>query len=119
MRINLRTKLALLLAAVIAVVSLGACSPADVAVGYFPGYARATAHCIIRHESGGNPSAVSRTNDHGLFQINGVHARNFQTVTGKPFYPYVYKEAYNGKYAAWLWRQQGWRPWTTHSRCGV
>ena len=32
-----------------------------------------TAACIAEHESGGNPGAISPTDDFGLWQINGSH----------------------------------------------
>ena len=33
-------------------------------------YTASRAACIASHESGGNPSAISPTNDYGLFQIH-------------------------------------------------
>lgn len=72
------------------------------------GAARATA--IARCESGLNPSAVSPTNDHGLFQINIVHRGQFEAVTGAPWSA-VYDVELNTRYAKWLHGQQGWGPW--------
>ena len=36
----------------------------------FPRSARSMAFCIVNRESGWNPGAISRTDDHGLAQIN-------------------------------------------------
>lgn len=58
-----------------------------------------------------NPGAVSPTNDHGLFQINAVHRRRFEAVTGQPWSA-VYDPFWNAVYARWLYDQRGWRPWT-------
>lgn len=61
-------------------------------------------------ESKLDPRAVSRTNDHGLFQINGVHERKFVEVTGQPWHM-VYDGYWNTLYAKYLYDTQGWRPW--------
>lgn len=62
-------------------------------------------------ESGGNPNAVSPTNDHGLFQINATYNRaDFERVTGQPW-SMVYDPGTNVRYAAWLFGQRGWQPW--------
>lgn len=102
------------------IVLASGCTPTDVAVGHFPANQQATARCIIHYESTGNPGAVSPGGgNHGLFQINTVHRNTFKQVTGENFYPGVYNADANGKFAAWLWRQQGWRPWSTARKCGV
>ncbi len=76
------------------------------------GDAWTTARRIAECESGMNPSAVSSTNDHGLFQINAVHAGEFEAVTGVSFSSGVYDPALNTIYARHLYAQQGWGPWT-------
>ena len=70
-----------------ALVILGsACSPAQVGVAQFQPAQRAVASCIVKRESGGNPSAISATNDYGLFQINrSAHKRQFERMYGAPF----------------------------------
>ena len=79
----------------------------------FPADQVATACRIMLCESGGNPSAVSPTNDHGLFQINAPSWRGtFADVTGQPFDPGVYDPAANIRFARWLWGQSGWGPWS-------
>ena len=75
------------------------------------GDAAPEAHAIARCESGMNPGAVSRSNDHGLFQINAVHRGRFSDVTGQPWEA-VYDAHWNTVYARYLYDQQGWRPWT-------
>lgn len=76
------------------------------------GDAWTTARRIAECESGMNPNAVSSTNDHGLFQINAVHAGDFQAVTGVSFSSGVYDPELNTIYARHLHAQQGWGPWT-------
>ena len=61
-------------------------------------------------ESDLNPKAVSKTNDHGLFQINIVHKESFTDVTGQPWSA-IYDPVWNAKFAKWLWTEQGWKPW--------
>lgn len=54
-------------------------------------------------ESGCNPNAVGRTNDHGLFQINKGLA-----IHGKKIYDpeFNVRLAYEGYY-----KKRGWNPW--------
>jgi hypothetical protein len=66
---------------------------------------------IARCESGLRPTAVSPTNDHGLFQINIVHQATFTSVTGQPWSA-VYDALTNTRYAKWLYDRQGWAPWS-------
>jgi hypothetical protein len=62
-------------------------------------------------ESGGNPSSVSHTNDHGLFQVH-----NGLAVHGQAIYnpEYNVSLAYNGYYA-----RRGWQPWTCARKLGL
>lgn len=69
--------------------------------------AKRVAYC----ESKMDPNAVSRTNDHGLFQINHVHRGQFEAVTGHPWSE-IYNPELNTMYAKWLYDQDGWRPWS-------
>jgi hypothetical protein len=69
---------------------------------------------IARCESGLRPTAVSPTDDHGLFQINAVHKANFTTVTGQPWSE-IYNPMMNTRYAKWLYDRQGWAPWACRS----
>ena len=88
----------------------GACTPHDAIALTFYGDSEAAtrvAHC----ESTMNPTAVSPTNDHGLFQINIVHRAQFERVTGQPWSK-VYDPFWNSVYAKWLRDQEGWSPWT-------
>lgn len=70
---------------------------------------------IIQAESGGNPSIISPPNtngsrDVGLFQINDIHG--LSTATRQD-------PRSNVSFAAGLFRQQGWRPWTTARGLGL
>jgi hypothetical protein len=66
---------------------------------------------IAQCESGLRPTAVSPTNDHGLFQINAVHQPDFTRATGQPWSA-VYDAMTNTRYAKWLYDRQGWAPWS-------
>lgn len=79
------------------------------------GAAAGRATAIARCESNLNPSAVSPTNDHGLFQINAVHRGQFEAVTGAPWSA-VYDAELNTVYAKHLYDQQGWGPWVCNRK---
>jgi hypothetical protein len=100
------------LVAVFAIALLGgaACTPQQQIATIFGARApeaERVAHC----ESTMNPSAVSSSNDHGLFQINAVHEREFVEVTGQPW-DMVYDGFWNTVYAKYLHDTQGWQPWS-------
>jgi hypothetical protein len=66
---------------------------------------------VANCESSLDPSAVSGGgSNYGLFQINRVHASDFEAVTGQPWSsvldPYL-----NAMYAKHLYDSQGWGPW--------
>lgn len=54
-------------------------------------------------ESGGNPRAVSKTDDHGLFQIHGGYAKYGEKIYDPEFNISL---AYNNYY-----KTRGWTPW--------
>ena len=89
-----------------------ALSPAQDAINIAFGPIADQATRVAQCESGLNPAAVSGGGGNwGLFQINRVHAGQFQSVTGQPWSavsdPYA-----NAQYAAWLYNNSGgWRPW--------
>ena len=95
---------------VIAVLAGAACTPQQYIGELFGGQA-GNATKIAQCESNMNPTAVSPTNDHGLFQINIVHRGQFEAVTGKPWVTHRYNSYWNTFYAKWLYDQQGWGPW--------
>jgi hypothetical protein len=66
------------------------------------------AYCVVGRESGWNPRAVSRTNDHGLFQLNIIHAGYF-TRAGMWHRRYTIRGGVRMGYL--LWRAQGRSPW--------
>lgn len=71
------------------------------------------ATCIVMAESGGNPLAVSSTDDHGMFQINRP---TWQRFFG---YPDFYDPWTNGYLAGVIFNRAGqrWTPWTVYPRC--
>lgn len=68
--------------------------------------ARAVAQC----ESSMDPTARSGPN-YGLFQINSVHADQWQFVIGAPFYSSWMDPVANARFAEWLQSVEGWGPW--------
>jgi hypothetical protein len=68
---------------------------------------------VAQCESGLDPAAVSPGGGNwGLFQINLVHASQFQAVTGQPWSAVLDPYA-NSQYARWLYNQSGgWGPWS-------
>lgn len=109
-----------LLAAALALGLMSGCedrrSPVEQAVEWFPPSERARARCIVWYESRNNPAAVGGAGEASLFQIHPVHAGSFRRLTGKPWGE-AWNPILNGQYAHRLWREQGWRPWTTAGRC--
>lgn len=70
---------------------------------------------IVQCESGFVPTALNTntngTQDHGLFQINDVHMRAFEAVTGQAWAT-RYDPVANTTFAAWLYNHAGgWGPW--------
>jgi hypothetical protein len=72
---------------------------------------------VAECESQLNPSAVSATNDHGLFQINRPTWDKpdawdgWQQTTGTPW-SMVYDADTNARFARALYDRSGWSPWT-------
>jgi len=58
---------------------------------------------VMSRESGGNPRAVSKTDDHGLFQIHGGYAMYGEKIYDPEFNISL---AYNNYY-----KGRGWTPW--------
>lgn len=54
----------------------------------FPSWAERWAFCVVGRESGWNPGAISRTDDHGLAQINRPSHRwvDYRRITADPVY---------------------------------
>ena len=69
-----------------------------------------TAMRIVTCESNWNPNAVSRTDDHGLFQINRIHLQPGGVGYGMD--PYDPKQ--NIQIARALYEQSGWYPWVCY-----
>jgi soluble lytic murein transglycosylase-like protein len=88
-------------------------SPSQDAINIAFGPLASQATRVAQCESGLNPAAVSSGGGNwGLFQINRVHAGQFQAVTGQPWSAVTDPYA-NARYAAWLYNQSGgWGPWT-------
>jgi hypothetical protein len=108
----MKKRLFTLLAAGLAVVSMGACVP-EFYIGHVFGPEVAPAATrVARCESSLNPAAMSPGGgNHGLFQINNVHRDAWQRVTGVSW-SFRYDPYFNSVYAKHLYDAQGWRPWT-------
>ena len=68
------------------------------------------AMAVMFAESGCNPNAVSRTNDHGLFQINWIHSAKVGGDLNKLYNPQI-----NVAIAYQIYSDSGWTPWSV---CG-
>ena len=73
-------------------------------------WAAPTAACIVSHESGGNPRAISPTDDFGLFQVNGSWGPGMASLNPVANAEAAVKISDNGR---------SWAPWTTAPDCGV
>lgn len=112
-------KLRTVFISIIAVVVLSACTPYDAINVIFQGQDNAIAHRVVKCESNYNPSAVSPTNDHGLFQINA-------TTWNKPGHPDPvadwigrnwqkrYDPATNALMAKMIRQKYGWKMWSCY-----
>ena len=115
-------RLALAVLAVMLAFAGSACedrrTPVQQAVEWFPASQRSTARCIVFLESGDNPRAVGRAGEAGLFQIHPVHRRDFERLTGRPWSA-AWDPVLNGQMALAVWRESGWRAWSTARRCSA
>ena len=86
--------------------------------GQFPPEQVENALCVIRSESGGNPSARNpRSTASGLFQIMAsIWAPHFGLT-----YDDLYSPEINTYVAARIYEKSGWRPWSLRTRriCGL
>lgn len=82
-----------------------------IAAHFGTGHLGRQAQAIAQCESELLTTAVSPTNDHGLFQINAVHRRSFTVVTGLAWSA-IYDAYANASFARNLYDRQGWSPWT-------
>ena len=115
-----RVRAGLVGAVFVAVLGLGACAPgvqagspsvSQDAITRFFGPVADQAMRVADCESSLDPSAVSAGGgNYGLFQINSVHADEFQAVTGQPWSNVLDPYA-NAAYAKYLYDSQGWGPW--------
>lgn len=84
---------------------------------YFPAGQVDTALCIIRHESGGAPTADNPTSSAaGLWQHLGKYWQSRSAAAGVPGSSIWDPEAAT-IVAAWLWRTGGWTHWVVWRRC--
>ena len=87
---------------------------------HFPAGQVDTALCIIRYESGGNPSIPNRRGSSalGLWQHLSRYWPARSAAAGVPGTVRTDPAAAT-IVAAWLWRSGGWGHWEVHRRCGV
>lgn len=62
--------------------------------------------------------AAGAAGELGLFQIHPVHRRWVTALTGEPW-PATARSTLNGQVAFVLWKQTGWRAWSTARKCGL
>jgi soluble lytic murein transglycosylase-like protein len=70
---------------------------------------------VMACESGGNPSASSHTDDHGLMQINAPTWCSFFGVSRQE----LQDPETNVKLASIIYQRSGWRAWTCARKLGV
>lgn len=93
-----------------------ACTPQQAIDVIFSGDT-ATAHRVAKCESNYDPNAVSRTGDHGLFQINAAtwnkpgHADPVADFIGRNWHR-RYEPAMNAIMAKKIRDRYGWRMWS-------
>ena len=86
---------------------------------YFPQEQWQNAYNVMMGESGGNFQAIGDNfpirgqviPSYGLFQI--------RALPGRPSPDQLTDADFNVKYAADLWRKEGWRPWTAARKLGL
>ncbi len=110
-----------LVAGLLLVASLGACTPEQAVAFWFSDSPAQLeqARSVVGCESRWDPHAVSPTNDHGLFQIHGGSRSwqgwpsTFERVTGQPWSS-VYDPFWNARFARFLYEDGGnsWQHWT-------
>ena len=116
-----RLRAALIGAVFVAALGLNACdmsahadspSPSQDAITQAFGPIADQAMNVAQCESNMDPNAVSSGGgNYGLFQINRVHADDFEAVTGQPFHDGALDPYANSNYAKHLYDQEGWSPW--------
>ena len=85
-------------------------SALEAIAAWFPDVYDQAVH-VASCESSMNPGAVSAGGgNHGLFQLNNVHAGSFAAVTGQAW-DARYNAYYNAQFARYLFDQSGWSPW--------
>jgi Lysozyme like domain len=85
-------------------------SALEAIAAWFPDVYDQAVH-VASCESSLNPGAMSAGGgNHGLFQINNVHAGSFAAVTGQSW-DARYNAHYNAQFARYLYDQSGWGPW--------
>ncbi len=83
---------------------------------YFPQSEWANAEKISYCESGMNPMSLNEKNkngsvDRGMFQINSVHAKRFESMYGVNWTIGAHDLDLSTKYAKFLYDHSGWNPW--------
>jgi len=91
---------------------------------YFPSWNEGLALCIAHRESGLNPHAISRTNDHGVAQLNRPtwdsrwNPRVLYAHPGGLGIATDWRKIYDPVYSTWLYRYmvslKGFGPWGNH-----
>ena len=108
-----------LVAGLLLVAMLGACTPQQAIDVLFTGADNSTAHRVVRCESNYDAGAVSSTGDHGLFQINAAtwnkpgHADPVADWIGRHWHQ-RYDPATNALMAKMIRDRYGWRMWACY-----
>lgn len=86
---------------------------------YFPQDQWENALRVIQGESGGNPQAIG-----DKYPIKGILAPSYglfqiRALPGRPAPEQLLNPEFNVAYAANLFKEQGWRPWTAARKLGL
>jgi hypothetical protein len=86
---------------------------------YFPPEQWENAYAVMIGESGGRPGAIGDD-----YVINGVYAPSYglfqiRGLPGRPGKEQLLNPEFNVQYAANMWRQQGWGPWSAATKLGI
>jgi hypothetical protein len=81
---------------------------------YFPD--PSVALMVMNGESGGNPSAISQTDDHGLFQIN---RGTWYGYCGDLPFGAIYDPETNIRIASYIYNSRSWSAWTVARNLGL
>lgn len=86
---------------------------------YFPQEQWANAYRVMMGESSGNANAVGDNYPIRGQTIPSVGLFQIRTLPGRPSAEQLKDPEFNVRYAAQMWKTQGWKPWTAATKLGI